>query len=96
MDLILKRKLRNADGIFSDLFQGLGTGLELTTLEHAYPIRNRESIDYAPKIPNGIYTCVRGMHQLEHGWPFETFEVTGVAGHSGILFHIGNFNADSD
>lgn len=27
---------------------------------------------------------------------FTTFEITGVAGHSNLLFHWGNFNADSE
>jgi hypothetical protein len=28
--------------------------------------------------------------------PFTTFEITGVPGHSNILFHIGNYNKDSE
>jgi hypothetical protein len=28
--------------------------------------------------------------------PFITFEITGVPGHTGILFHMGNYNQDSD
>ena len=35
------------------------------------------------------------MHKLEVGAEFETFEITGVPGHSGILFHTGNTNNDS-
>jgi len=39
------------------------------------------------------------MHRLGHGAtltkPFSTFEVTGVEGHSGLLFHRGNYNKDS-
>ena len=27
---------------------------------------------------------------------FETFEVLGVEGHTGLLFHWGNFNRDSE
>lgn len=27
---------------------------------------------------------------------FETFEITGVPGHSNLLFHWGNFNQDSE
>jgi hypothetical protein len=37
-----------------------------------------------------VYQCVRGLHRLEGGEPFETFEVIGVPGRSGILFHRGN------
>lgn len=59
------------------------------SLEHSY--------EGKPKLPLGDYTCVRGKHQL-HGMtePFTTFEVTGVLGHSGILFHCGNTQWDSE
>lgn len=63
------------------------------TLEHAYPTFGDK---YKAKVPVGTYMCVRGIHQLYGGVPFETFEITGVEGHSGILFHPGNFNYDSD
>lgn len=66
----------------------------METLEHAFQGIGADW-DYHPLIPPGIYTCVRGMHQLAHGDPFEAFEITGVAGHSGLLFHAGNFNCDS-
>jgi hypothetical protein len=54
-----------------------------------------------PKIPTGTYECLRGVHQLAptaispKPQPFETFEITGVEGHSGLLFHTGNFSEDS-
>lgn len=84
----LTRKECKTDGIFSDLCAENGVKL-FSTLEHSY--------DCKPKIPNGTYTCVRGKHRL-HGMTedFETFEITGVEGHSGVLFHWGNFNKDSD
>lgn len=64
-----------------------------STLEHAYRI---DCDHYAPKLPDGEYDCVRGMHQLEGmKEPFETFEITGVPNHTGILFHVGNHNYDS-
>lgn len=80
-----------ADGIFSTLWRD---DLQFcVTLEHAFP----DGDSYLPKLPRGAtYQCVRGMHQLEHGGPFITFEITGVPGHSGILFHVGNFNRDSN
>lgn len=79
------------DGIFSLLSQDDGSELFLC-LEHAYQDGNV----YVPKLPNGTYVCVRGLHTLEHHpEPFETFEITRVPGHSDILFHIGNSNADS-
>ena len=93
MDLLLTRKDLCADGIFSDLTDLKGNFL-FVTLEHAY-----SSIPghFVPKIPDGKYLCVRGQHQL-HSMPdpFETFEVTGVPNHVGVLFHVGNYNADSE
>ena len=46
-------------------------------------------------MPHGTYKCVRGTHQLEGGGPFTTFEITGVPGHTGVLFHPGNTELDS-
>ena len=80
------------DGVFSRLY--LNDEKFAVTIEHAF-----EGVDmqFAPKLPRpGWYRCVRGMHQLEHGPRFETFEITGVPGHRGILFHVGNFNRNSD
>lgn len=53
---------------------------------------------YRPKVRAGTYACVRGPHRL-HGMTedFETFEVLGVHGHSGILLgHWGSWGSDSD
>lgn len=89
MNFTLTRTDFRPDGIFSILVQ-LDTGTRFSvTLEHSY--------ENLPKLPDGSYTCVRGKHRL-HGMTedFETFEVTGVEGHSGILFHWGNYNKDSD
>lgn len=86
MKLRLIRRECKADGIFSDLCSESGVKL-YSTLEHSY--------DCKPKIPNGSYTCVRGMHALKSGSPFVTFEITGVEGHSGLLFHCGNVGAES-
>lgn len=81
-----------SDGVFSTLF--LNNEKFCVTLEHAF--EDSEG-NYFPKLKRGTtYKCVRGWHQLEHGPRFETFEITGVPGHTGILFHIGNFNKDSD
>lgn len=92
MTLTLKRALETVNGIFSDLLLEDGTTF-CETLEHAYPIAG----NFMPKIPNGTYTCVRGWHRLSHMISsFETFEITGVEGHTNILFHVGNFNDDSE
>lgn len=87
MTLTLCRFSKSDQGIFSHLFDE-DKNLIVYTLEHAY---NRE-----PKIPDGTYRCVRGVHRLHEDQPaFETFEVTGVPRHSGILFHCGNWERDS-
>lgn len=67
------------------------------TLQHAYLDESREENIYQPKVPRGMYPCVRGEHLL-HGSsePFETFEITGVKDHTGILFHPGNTERDSE
>lgn len=93
MDMILKRDAWRSDGIFSQFMDDHGNTL-FWTLEHAFKQPNG---NYLPKIPDGLYQCVRGMHRLEGmDSDFETFEITGVEGHTGLLFHIGNYNMDSD
>ena len=86
----LERQDITPHGIFSRLTDDHGQ--EYTTLEHAYCLG--ETIHC--KIPNGTYTCVRGTHALHDGIPFQTFEITGVPGHKGLLFHKGNYNSDSE
>jgi hypothetical protein len=82
-------------GIFGLLLDENGKVL-CQTLEHAYLDESNPILAYVPKLPAGAYTCVRGMHQLEGMvQPFETFQITDVPGHTNILFHSGNFNADS-
>lgn len=89
---VMKRQSSNSWGIVSTLTKD--SDIVFTTLEHAYQNPDKS---YSPKIPHGTYTCVRGMHQLAHmAHPFETFEITGIVGHTNILFHVGNFNADSE
>lgn len=80
-------------GIFGELVDQLGMHVACT-LEHSYggPLFDH----FMPKVPEGEFQCVRGVHQLvgmTHS--FETFEVTGVPGHTGLLFHAGNFNSNS-
>lgn len=95
MNLILQRTQVRKDGIFSELHDENGR-LIAVTLEHAFPILDRHDA-WSARIPPGEFKCVRGEHYL-HGMttPFETFEVYGVLGHVGILFHWGNFNKDSE
>lgn len=89
IELILENLDFNEDGIWGTM---LLNGTVFHTLQHAYA----NGSDFAPKVPDGEYVCVRGLHRLEHmDHDFETFEITGVSGHTNILFHIGNYNRDS-
>lgn len=84
--MILTRTRFVEAGIFGELSQDDGSFVAYS-LEHSY--------DCKPKLPAGAYACVRGEHQL-HSGPIETFEITGVPGHSGILLHPGNSEGDSE
>lgn len=95
MNLHLIRTKYRSDGIFGELrTDDQKNELIAVTLEHAFPGSHG---NFLPVIPEGDFICERGEHYL-HGMttPFETFEVTGVDGHVGLLFHWGNFNKDSE
>ncbi len=96
MDLKLVRIRKASDGVFSELFDENGHKLA-SCIEHAYPNGDGKPQLWGPKLPPGRYVCNRGMHRL-HGMQsdFETFEITGVPGHTNILFHPGNTQADSE
>lgn len=49
-----------------------------------------------PKIPEGTYNCLKGIHKLHSGEQIKTFEILGVPDHTGILFHYGNIQEDSN
>lgn len=86
MDLTLSRKQYRQDGIFGELRNHNGE-LVAVTCEHAY---QQDDGTWAPKLPAGAtYTCQRGQHEL-HSGSIETFEITGVPGHTGVLIHPGN------
>lgn len=96
MNITLKRLSHSLYGVFGDLLDESSVVI-CWTLEHAFPVGN----DYKPKIPAGVYTCKRGEHRLHNLIPFSTFEVMGVPDFdgspvSGILFHKGNTNNDSE
>ena len=93
MNLILQRNTYRADGIFSTLTAWEGP-FTADTLEHAY---DDGTGGYGPKVHPDVYTCVRGLHRLHNmAEDFETFEISGVVGHTDILFHWGNYNRDSE
>ncbi len=86
------------DGIFGRLYNDHGVPL-CYTLEHSFAQLDGS---WLPKVAVGTYKCVRGQHQLASMTkPFTTFEVTGVPPFdgnavTGILFHMGNFDKDSE
>lgn len=95
MNLILNRTEYESDGIFGQLLDE-NNNIICVTLEHAYDSSNGDG-SYAPKLPAGIYTCERGQHQLANmKAPFTTFEIMNVPGHTNILYHVGNYNKDSE
>lgn len=92
MNLVLVRNKWSFDGVFGEINDQKGNFL-FVTLEHAYPLED----GFTPKIPAGKYTCLRGMHRLAHmEHEFETFQILNVPGHTNVLFHMGNWNKDSD
>lgn len=92
MNLYLVARTAASDGVFGSLRDDAQRDV-CVTLEHSYFL----DAQWKPKLPAGEYVCQRSNHYL-HGMvaPFETFEVLNVPGHTGILFHWGNYNHDSD
>lgn len=93
VNLLLADRSCRCDGVFGRLLDEHGQEIAVT-LEHAY----ESGVEgYSPKIAAGTYTCQRGFHLLHNmTQKFETFEITGVDGHTNMLFHWGNWNRDSD
>lgn len=97
MNLVLTRKKFLEDGIFGELCDENGNHVAVT-LEHAFP----DSSEFVPKLAVGTYTCRRGQHRLasmlEDFSTFEVMEVPDFQGKpvTGILFHRGNYNRDSE
>lgn len=92
-DLELVRVAVSPEGAWGVLLvDGVPAGL--VTLERTYPLH-----EDAPrgaqvvKIPAGRYLCRRTRY---HRGGYETYEVTGVEGHSRLLFHRGNVEEDSE
>lgn len=98
MDLIYKIKDKRNDGIFGELY-GENEKKIAVTLDHSYIMKDGS---IGTKVPPGKYKCVRGLHRLENMKTcFETFEITGLPNFNGnpvtkVLFHIGNWNKDSE
>lgn len=97
MDMILQRLNCGDEGCFSELHDDLGNKL-MVSVSHSYP---DGSGGWIPKVPAGTYVCRLGEHQLklasgELSDPFSTYEITDVPGHTGILFHTGNTEYDTE
>lgn len=86
--------MKRPDGIFSTVTRDDTGQPFMVVLEHAYI---QPDGSYDAKVSSGKYTCLRGIHHLgPNATPIETFEITGVIGHKGILFHPGNWNEDTE
>jgi hypothetical protein len=90
MEHYLQRIASRPDGIASVLF--LDGFPRFCCLEHAYDINGF----YHPKLSPGIYTCRRGQHKLKTGGYLLTYEICNVLRDSGILFHYGNLEQNSE
>ena len=92
-DLELVRLCIAPEGAFGVLLlDGLPVGP--VSLERSYPlVESRPRGPQFVKIPKGRYRCTRTKYYRGN---YDTFEVTGVLGHSRLLFHAGNMEADSE
>lgn len=86
MDILLKRVASTPTATYGVLI-GDGNVPFAVTLENPW-LENKSQVSC---IPIGTYTC-RRVNSPRFG---NTFEVTGVAGRSHILFHAGNIPADT-
>ena len=91
MNMSLVNMIYSKEGVFGEVHNDKDQSIAVS-LQHAY---QQDDGKWLQKLLPGTYTCKRGMHQLEDKPVFETFEITGVEGHTGILFHKGNYNKDS-
>lgn len=88
----LVRGTPGRDGAFGLLF--LDGAPVAVTCERSYPVveSKPDGLQFV-KIPPGVYRCERTWFQRG---AYETFEITGVTGHSRLLFHCGNSETDSE
>lgn len=80
-------------GIFGELLDQKGS-LIAYTLERSYVTDHG---DCYQKLNIGTYKCEKGSHRLvSMDKDFITFEIKNVPDHDGIIFHVGNYNEDSE
>jgi hypothetical protein len=89
MNIEIRRNQIREDGIFSEIYDSDNGGILFLGLERGY--KNKAG-KISAKIKKGKYLCKRGIHKLADLKEFETFEITGVKGHWGILFHAANYD----
>jgi hypothetical protein len=82
--LRLQRVAKHEKGAFGVLVSYLGLPFAVTV--------ERTLTGVEPVIPAGSYTCKKTRY-IKGG--YDTFEITGVAGHDRLLFHQGNRETDS-
>lgn len=87
-DITLLRVSREPAGCFGVLLQD--SIPFACTVERTYPLAGNVQL---VKIPAGTYTCKKTIF---HKKGYQTYEITGVAGHSRLLFHRGNVEDDSE
>jgi Family of unknown function (DUF5675) len=89
--LTLTRMVVGDDGAFGHLKRDDSDAQVAVTCERTFGELGAPEV----VIPLGVYRCVRGQHTLDGSHFFSTYEVTGVQGHTGLLFHPGNVETDS-
>jgi len=90
MNLVMTRVHIDLNGAFSTVTDENGQQV-MVCASHTY--LQPDGVTFAPVVGQGTYTCVRGQHALllDTGlYRFETFEITGLSDHTGVLFHFGN------
>jgi hypothetical protein len=85
MNFILKRDDFCKDGVFGALYDEENK-ICFHTLEHSY------GSDFQPKVPVGVYKCVR---RFSPRFKQDVFMLTDVPGCDFIEIHTGNFLEDS-
>lgn len=97
MDITLTRFAKGPQGIFSRVATTAANAPLGWACEHAYI---QTGGDWEPKIPPGVYDCSYDpnavLGEAPNFFPFPTYQVMNVAGHTGILIHRGNTEIDSE
>ena len=85
MNMLLKRQEWLSDGILG-ILASEDLKSQWDTIEHAYLVEG----NWMPKIPVGVYKCIR--YKSPH-FGYYVFEITGVPNCTNIEIHIANTEA---